>query len=132
MTARMTTRLGVAIALAGLGAAGGAYARTGGSSRAPARLLVQGTEYHLQLSRAGIRRGPAVIQFLNRGQDPHDLRLRRIGASASRTITLPETRPGGLVQFDARLRSGRYRLWCSLPGHEQRGMHAVLTVRRGR
>jgi uncharacterized cupredoxin-like copper-binding protein len=73
-----------------------------------------------------------VVQFLNRGQDPHDLRLRRIGASASRIVSVPETRAGGLVQFDVRLQSGRYRLWCSLPGHEQRGMHAVLTVRRGR
>jgi hypothetical protein len=126
------TRLAVAVGLAGLAAAGGAHAGTGASRRAPARLLVQGTEYHLQLSRGKVMRGPAVIQFVNRGQDPHDLRLRRIGAAASRTISVPETRPGGLVQFDARLRRGRYRLWCSLPGHDQRGMHAVLVVRRGR
>jgi hypothetical protein len=126
------TRLALAVALAGLFAATVANAYMGSSKRAPARLLVQGTEYRLQLSRGTLKRGPAVIQFVNRGQDPHDLRLRRIGASASRTVSVPETRAGGLVEFDARLESGRYRLWCSLPGHDQRGMHAVLTVRRGR
>ena len=127
----MRARLALAVTLSGL-AAGGAHTHASTSQRPPARLLVQGTEYRLQLSRGTLKRGPAVIQFVNRGEDPHDLRLRRIGASASRTVRVPETRPGGLVQFDARLRSGRYRLWCSLPGHDQRGMHVVLIVRRGR
>ncbi len=102
------------------------------ASKGPSRLLVSGEEYSLTLSRGSVKRGPALIQFLNRGEDPHDLRLRRIGASAARTVSAPEVAPGRLVDLGARLRSGRYRLWCSLPGHRQRGMHAVLTVRRSR
>jgi hypothetical protein len=94
--------------------------------------MVAGTEYRLQLSRGAVKRGHALIQFVNRGQDPHDLRLLRVGAPPARTLSVPEIRPGELVQLDTRLSAGRYRLWCSLPGHEQRGMHAVLSVRRGR
>ena len=101
------------------------------SSQAPSRLLVAGKEYSLTLSRGSVKHGPALIQFLNRGEDPHDLRLRRIGRSPTRTVSAPEVKPGKLVQLDARLRAGRYRLWCSLPQHSERGMHAVLTVRGG-
>jgi hypothetical protein len=99
---------------------------------APSRLLVSGQEYSLTLSRGSVRRGPALIQFLNRGEDPHDLRLRRIGATAARTVSAPELAPGRLVDLEVRLRPGRYRLWCSLPGHRQRGMRALLTVHGGR
>jgi hypothetical protein len=106
-----------------------AAAAAGDARRAPARLLVSGDEYSLMLSRGAVVRGPALIQFQNRGEDPHDLRLRRIGASASRTVSAPEVRPGDLVTLDTRLRAGRYRLWCSLPGHRTLGMRAVLTVR---
>jgi hypothetical protein len=102
---------------------------SGGAARAPSRLLVTGDEYSLVLSRLSVRRGPALIQFLNRGEDPHDLRLRRVG-SAAPTLSVPEVGPGGLVELDARLRTGRYRLWCSLPGHRALGMRAVLRVRR--
>jgi hypothetical protein len=111
---------------------GAAAARHTSSSRAPARLLVSGKEYSLTLSRGAVKHGPALIQFLNRGQDPHDLRLRRIGASPTRTVSAPQVGPGALVQLETHLRAGRYRLWCSLPQHRKRGMHAVLTVRGGR
>ena len=128
----MRARIAVVVAVAGLSCAGAAGARPGSSKRPPSRLLVAGTEYRLQLSRSAVRRGPALIQFVNRGEDPHDLRLKRIGASATRTVSVPEIRPGEVVQLDTHLSRGRYRLWCSLPGHEQRGMRAVLRVRRGR
>jgi len=114
---------GATVALAVMGAATG-------EARAPSRLMVQADEYSLTLSRQSVLRGPAVIQLVNRGEDPHDLRLRRIGGS--RAVSLAETRSGRLTQRDVRLLSGRYRLWCSLPGHAARGMRAQLRVRRAR
>lgn len=113
-----------------LGAVSTAIGAGASSRRAPARLLVSGQEYSLMLSRQTLQSGPAVIQFLNRGQDPHDLRLRRIGRTTGYAAKAPETRPGRLVELDARLAPGRYRLWCSLPGHRKRGMRAVLNVKR--
>jgi hypothetical protein len=123
----MRARIAAGLALASvsfLGAVGAGHAE-----RAPSRLMVTGDEYSLVLSRLSVRRGPALIQFVNRGEDPHDLRLRRIG-SVAHTVSVPEVRPGGLVELDIRLRTGRYRLWCSLPGHRERGMRALLRVRR--
>ncbi len=103
--------------------------------RPPARLMVSAREHSLVLSRQSIVAGPALVEFLNRGEDPHDLRMRRIvsrGVSARRTFALPETRSGGLVELEARLPAGRYKLWCSLPGHEALGMRAKLRVKRAR
>ncbi len=128
----MRARVVVAVALLTLAGAGFAGTHANASKRAPARLLVSGEEYRIQLSRATVVRGPALIQFLNRGRDPHDLKLRRVGAPGARTVSFPELRPGGLVQVSTRLSGGRYRLWCSLPGHAQRGMRAVLAVRSRR
>ncbi len=122
----------VAACAAVLGAADVAGARR---ERPPARLLVSAKEHSLTLSRQSIMSGPALIQYLNRGEDPHDLRMRRIanpGVSARRTFSVPETPSGDLGKLDARLASGRYRLWCSLPGHDQAGMHATLRVKRAR
>jgi hypothetical protein len=101
-----------------------------GEARAPARLMVQADEYSLVLSRQSLVRGPALVQLLNRGEDPHDLRIQRVGGSSVSSV--PETRAGALVEARVRLRTGRYRLWCSLPGHRALGMRATLRIGRAR
>jgi hypothetical protein len=110
-----------AMILAALGA-------TPGDARAPSRLMVHADEHSLVLSRQTIVRGPVLIQFLNRGEDPHDLKLRRIGGTT--VVSVPETAAGEMAEADPRLRTGTYRLWCSLPGHRALGMRAKLRVKR--
>jgi hypothetical protein len=95
---------------------------------APSRLGVAASEYHLVLSRATVKAGPALIQLQNNGQDPHDLRLRRIGGA--RTYAIRLTDPGKRSTLKVKLLPGRYRLWCSVLNHAQLGMRAVLRVRR--
>jgi len=90
-------------------------------ARAPSRLLVEATEFHFTLSRTTLKAGPAVVQLAIRGEDPHDLRLARVGA-------IGETLPGGVGEWSGRLKPGRYKLYCSLPGHERAGMRAFLRV----
>jgi hypothetical protein len=114
--------LGALAALAVLGA-------VPGEARAPARLMVLADEHSLVLSRQSILRGPAVIQLVNRGEDPHDLKLQRRGSA--HVSSVPETPAGELREARLRLHAGRYRLWCSLPGHRALGMRAQLRVRRG-
>jgi uncharacterized cupredoxin-like copper-binding protein len=96
-------------------------------AKAPARMLVEAREYHLTLSRTVLKAGPAIIQLADRGEDPHDLRLVRIGSR--RAAAIPQVAPGGVGEWRGRLSRGRYRLSCTLPGHAKRGMHAVITVR---
>ncbi len=96
-------------------------------AKAPARMLVEAREYHFTLSRTVLKAGPAIIQLADRGEDPHDLRLVRVGAK--RAATISQVVPGGLGEWRGRLSRGRYRLYCTLPGHARLGMHAVITVR---
>jgi hypothetical protein len=99
------------------------------SAGAPSRLQVTAREWSLTLSRQTLRAGPAVIELVNFGQDAHDLRLRRIGATHIAGTRLVQ--PRDIVRLSLTLAPGRYRLWCSLPGHARLGMTATLRVVRG-
>jgi hypothetical protein len=90
-------------------------------------MLVSATEFSFALSRLTIKAGPAIVQLDNFGEDPHDLRLRRVGST--RTYAIPVTRPGRVRELNATLARGRYVLWCSIADHRRRGMVATLVVR---
>jgi uncharacterized cupredoxin-like copper-binding protein len=98
------------------------------AAAAPARLLIEAREFNLTLSRAKLKPGPAIVQMVNRGEDPHDLAFQRIGGGKRRSIA--KTLPGSLGEWEGRLRKGRYRLYCTLEGHRTLGMRATLRVRR--
>lgn len=94
----------------------------------PARVQVSATEFRLALSRGAIKAGPAIVELVNRGEDEHDLALRRVGPGAV-TRRIGTVAPGGVAELSARLRSGRFVLWCTLADHRARGMRATLVVR---
>jgi uncharacterized cupredoxin-like copper-binding protein len=94
----------------------------------PARLGVSASEFHLVLSRASVKAGAVEIELQNDGEDPHDLRLRRVGGT--HTYSIPLTKPGKRRSITIRMRPGWYRLWCSVASHRALGMQAVLRVRR--
>jgi plastocyanin len=94
---------------------------------APTRLQVVAKEFSFGLSRASVKAGPAVIELANFGQDPHDLRLQRVG---SRHIAgTPVVAPGKRAELSLKLVRGRYSLWCSVANHRKLGMRATLVVR---
>lgn len=111
------------LAAAALAVAAALAAPAAAQPRAPSRLLVQASEFRFALSRTTVAAGTAVIQLANRGEDAHDLRIARVGR-------VGETLPGAVGEWRGRLRPGRYKLFCSLPGHERAGMRAYLRVRR--
>jgi plastocyanin len=92
----------------------------------PARVQVVASEFRYRLSRTRVRAGAAIVELVNMGEDAHDLRLRRVGGTV--TIRFPVVQAGAHVDRAVRLRPGRYALWCSLPGHREAGMRAVLVV----
>jgi hypothetical protein len=101
-------------------------------AKPPARMLVYAQEWSLYASRASVPAGRVTVQLWNRGQDPHDLRIRRLsrtGRMVGRAQALRTTGSGALSRASWRLQPGRYELYCSLPGHLRRGMHVRLTVR---
>jgi len=96
--------------------------------RPPARVQVVAQEFRYSLSRIKVKAGPVIVELVNRGQDTHDLDLRRIGGT--RIIRFPSVQPGQVVDRELRLRPGRYLLWCAIADHREQGMHAVLRVVR--
>ena len=121
----------LALVAALLAGAFAAESRAGGRPDAPSRLLVNASEWSYVLSRAELPPGPSIVELYNRGEDPHDLTIRKNGGT--RTWTVGETLPGAGGAIELRLRRGsRYRLWCTLPAHRERGMEARLKVTRKR
>ena len=93
----------------------------------PARLGVSAEEFHLTLTRPAVKAGVLEIELQNDGEDPHDLRVRRVGGNHTFTILL--TQPGKRRTLALHVRPGRYRLWCSVADHRALGMQADLRVR---
>lgn len=94
----------------------------------PTRLQAVSDEFTLTLSRTWIPNRRVRIELVNFGEDPHDLRLRRIGGT--HTFMIGETLPGERRLKNFRLPVGRYRVWCSIDGHREWGMRATLRVGR--
>jgi hypothetical protein len=100
--------------------------------RPPARILVDAQEWSLWPSRASLPAGGVSVQLANRGQDAHDLRIRRLNRSGEMTgptQAVAITQSAEVSSASWHLGPGTYELYCSLPGHMRRGMHARLVVR---
>jgi plastocyanin len=91
------------------------------------RLSARASEYYWVLSRPKVKAGELTVELNNQGEDPHNLNLRLEGEEGE-PLQIPETdsEQRAVATFD--LPAGKYRLWCSLPEHEDKGMHTTLTV----
>ena len=98
-----------------------------GGTVTPARLQVTAREFSLTLSRAAVPAGSVVIELLDLGQDAHNVHVRPSGGSSD-VAALPTVQPGGHYDQQVMLPAGTYTVYCSMPGHQQLGMAASLTV----
>jgi plastocyanin len=85
-------------------------------------------EYSFTLSRPEVPAGEVVVELVNRGEDPHNLHLLEPAAGAE-AGAFPNTAAGAVHDLKLDLHAGAYTLFCSLPGHEAKGMKATLVVR---
>ena len=94
----------------------------------PYAVQVQGFEFGLQLSKATVSAGDVRVEFnLTRAEDPHNLWLVREDGTGT-PYSFDEEPSGAVVAKTLALTRGRWKLFCSLTGHEAAGMRAVLTV----
>ncbi len=102
----------------------------------PDRVQVRGSEFDLLLSKQKLRPGRAIVQFLNDGEDPHDLKLQRIGSSGALEgpeLAIGVVGPGEYENLDARFKKrSTYVFWCSLSDHRELGMEATLRTKKRR
>jgi plastocyanin len=87
---------------------------------------VSAVEYSFSLSRTSVPAGKVVLEFVNNGQDEHNLHLENGEGPLSESIG--DTPSKGVSDLHLEMKPGSYTLFCSLPTHESRGMKATLTV----
>jgi uncharacterized cupredoxin-like copper-binding protein len=85
------------------------------------------TEYRFDPRDVTVKPG-SELKVHNDGQIAHDLTLEQPG-SGRRLIGTEAFLSGGGGKLRVTLPPGRYKMVCSVPGHEQRGMVGVLRVR---
>jgi plastocyanin len=90
-------------------------------------LGVKAEEWDFTLSRPEVEAGEVVIELNNQGEDSHNLKIVREGGSEA-PQAVPEAASGHQTSARVTLGPGTYRLYCSLPQHEQKGMRATLVV----
>jgi uncharacterized cupredoxin-like copper-binding protein len=96
------------------------------SSPPPARVQIVAQEFSYSLSRRKVTAGKVIVELVNRGQDTHDLDIERVGST--HIFHFPKVAPGQYVDKELTLKPGKYRLWCAIADHKERGMHAMLRV----
>lgn len=88
---------------------------------------VSAIEYGFSLSRTTVPAGKVIVQFVNDGQDEHNLKLTD-GSEGPLAGSFADTPAKGVAQLQLEMPTGTYTLFCSLQGHEAKGMKATLTV----
>jgi plastocyanin len=87
---------------------------------------VTAVEYSFALSRTTVPAGKVILEFVNHGQDEHNLNVA--GGEGSLAGWFPSLQAHEVKHQAFELRSGTYTLFCSLADHERKGMKATLVV----
>ncbi|MGH2960064.1 MAG: hypothetical protein ACRDKE_10700 [Solirubrobacterales bacterium] len=126
---RRAVQIATVAAALSLGIVGGALASSGASSATPTSAVqASGTEFRINLSRSKVEPSKLRLEFVNFGEDDHDLAVRRVGTDLVRN--LGTTRPGERSVKRFKVRKGTYMMWCTLGDHRALGMKATLKVRK--
>lgn len=87
---------------------------------------VSAVEYSFTLSRTTVPAGKVIFEFVNNGQDEHNLNV--LPAEGPAAAVFPTAQPKAVSDQAIVMRPGTYTMFCSLPEHEQKGMKATLVV----
>jgi plastocyanin len=107
---------------------GGEIGETGETGEPPSvpHVQVSAVEYAFTLSRTNVPAGKVIFQFVNNGQDEHNLQIEQ--PEGPLVGSFADTPAKGIGDLQLEMQPGQYKLFCSLPTHEQEGMKATLTV----
>jgi uncharacterized cupredoxin-like copper-binding protein len=82
------------------------------------------TDFKIALPSTTLKAGPVTFDVKNDSQDEHDLIVMGNGITAG----TPRFGGGQSKTLKVALKPGTYKLFCSVPGHEQLGMKLNVTV----
>ena len=116
------------VAAPSTGSGSGSGSGSGEESAPPSIVHVQvvAVEFHYTLSRTTVPAGKVALQFVNNGQDEHNMNV--LSDEGEVELAFPKTLSQGVREQTVTLRKGSFTLFCSLPEHEAKGMRATLTV----
>jgi plastocyanin len=83
---------------------------------------VSGLRYNQKVVRA--HAGAIKIVFLNRSTLKHNVNVEHGEKEFGKTATVSH----GTATVTVTLKAGKYNFYCSVPGHEDAGMHGTLIV----
>jgi uncharacterized cupredoxin-like copper-binding protein len=92
---------------------------------------VKVSEKEFSIALAGgskLKTGNYTFQVTNTGKIQHDLSIEGTGIKETKT---PLIDPGQSKTLQVDLKPGKYKFYCSVPGHEQSGMKVAVTVAGG-
>ena len=87
------------------------------------KLELTASEMRYQPASIAVENGDIPVVLHNTGAVIHDLRIE------DKPTFLLEAPPGETTTATWTLAEGRYRIYCSLPGHRAAGMEGILEVR---
>jgi hypothetical protein len=88
--------------------------------------------YSFDASRQTVHAGPLTVQLIDAGEDEHTMEMQKVGPGE-----VPEGPPVALLSavktkaseaVSVEVQPGTYRMWCTLPQHDEKGMHTTITV----
>ena len=83
--------------------------------------------FRFVLSRSTVPAGTVILEFVNHGQDEHNLHAIE-PTEGTEPGFIPNTASNAHASLTLDMRPGSYTLFCSLPGHEMKGMKSTLVV----
>jgi uncharacterized cupredoxin-like copper-binding protein len=92
---------------------------------APKSVPVTESEFKIDLPSTTLAAGTYTFDLTNKGRVGHDLVFDGPGVDNEKT---PVIDPGKTAKLTVDLKSGTYKVYCSVPGHEQAGMKLELKV----
>ena len=82
-------------------------------------------EFSITLDKTSFTPGDYTFAIQNQGSFPHNLTIEGPGVDSKASPTLGAGESGSLT---VALQKGSYELWCSVPGHKDKGMDIKITV----
>ncbi len=80
-------------------------------------------DFAIALDNSSVSAGSVTFKINNQGPSPHNITIKEL-KKMSDTFDAGKT-----GQFTVDLPAGTYTVICDIPGHEQLGMHVMLTVK---
>ena len=107
---------------------GSAFAAPSGASNSSKETVVKATEtdFHIVLSKSKWTPGEYTFVAINKGAATHNIEITGPGLSGPVSKNISH---GQSTKLTVTLKTGKYDLFCAIPGHKELGMNVNLTVR---